>query len=206
MSSSVAAVVPQSGVSAAPTDEELMLAHASGDRHAFATLFRRHAGRLEAFFRRHAPRGTADDLVQLTFLRLHDARASYRPELPLRPFLYAIAVRVRIDEGRRRARRLPSASGSVSDAQGTSTSTTPESDLVARQLGARARVAIDALPETQRAVVLLHRFEDMSFAEIAQTLSMVEGTALTEGAARIRAFRAYDALRRALAETDGGAP
>jgi RNA polymerase sigma-70 factor (ECF subfamily) len=54
------------------------------------------------------------------------------------------------------------------------------------------RTAIDRLPEAQRAVVYLHRYEGMTFDEIAAVLST------TPGAARTRASRAYDTLRKEL--------
>jgi len=48
----------------------------------------------------------ADDLLQVTFMKVHRARAQYRPELKLMPWLFAVAARVRLDELRRRL-RLP---------------------------------------------------------------------------------------------------
>src|SRR5262245_35481494 len=91
---------PESG-----SDEMLMAAYARGDRQAFARLFARLAPRLHRFFRRSFGTGaTADDLLQQTFLNLHRARASYRPELKVAPWAFAIAARVRLDEFRRRKR------------------------------------------------------------------------------------------------------
>ncbi len=49
-------------------------------------------------------------------------------------------------------------------------------------------------------MVLLHRFEGLSFAEIATVMSEAEGTKLTEVAVRVRAFRAFAALRHSLAD------
>ena len=60
------------------------------------------------------------------------------------------------------------------------------------QRAARVRAAIARLPEAQRAVLYLHRFEELGFAEIARLL----GT--TEGAVKLRAFRAYQKLRQEL--------
>jgi len=65
----------------------------------------------------------------------------------------------------------------------------------------RVRRALDALPESQRAVVHLHRYEGLTFAQVAAVL----GT--SEVAVRGRAFRAYGQLRKQLADLfDGGAP
>ncbi|HET9754763.1 MAG TPA: sigma factor-like helix-turn-helix DNA-binding protein, partial [Myxococcales bacterium] len=54
------------------------------------------------------------------------------------------------------------------------------------------RAALQALPESQRAVIHLHRYEGMTFAEIARVL----GT--TPGAVKLRAFRGYETLREQL--------
>ena len=56
------------------------------------------------------------------------------------------------------------------------------------------RAALEALPEAQRTVVHLHRFEELSFAAIGGVLG------ISEGAAKLRAFRAYELLRRALSD------
>ena len=66
--------------------------------------------------------------------------------------------------------------------------------LEARQRATAVQAAIERLPESQRAVLYLHRYEEMTFAEIAQVL----GT--TEGAVKLRAFRAYEKLRVELVE------
>ena len=63
------------------------------------------------------------------------------------------------------------------------------------ELAARVRRAVERLPETQRVVVHLNRFEEMTFFEIAQVLG------ITEGAVKLRAFRAYETLRRLLRES-----
>jgi RNA polymerase sigma-70 factor (ECF subfamily) len=56
----------------------------------------------------------------------------------------------------------------------------------------QVRDAIDSLPESQRMVIHLHRFEELSYAQIGEALGV------SEGAARIRAFRAYATLRERL--------
>ena len=66
---------------------------------------------------------------------------------------------------------------------------------VGSELVARVRHAVDQLPETQRVVVHLNRFEGMTFLEIAQVLG------ITEGAVKLRAFRAYETLRKLLRES-----
>jgi RNA polymerase sigma-70 factor, ECF subfamily len=172
-----------------------MAAYVAGDRHAFEVLFGRLAPRLHAFFRRSfSSESTADDLLQTTFLKLHRARDTYDPGLRVAPWAFAIASRVRLDEFRKR-KRLAEDGDEEALARADEARATEGSEPSAIDPGTTdaVRRAVDALPESQRVVIHLNRFEDMTFAEIATVL----GT--TEGAVKLRAFRAYGALRQKLA-------
>src|SRR5215468_11309704 len=90
------------------TEDRLMARYAAGDDVAFQRLFALLAPRVRAFFlRSFSDASVADDLMQTTFLRLHRARASYRQDLPLKPWVFTIAASVRRDELRRRYRLPP---------------------------------------------------------------------------------------------------
>jgi RNA polymerase sigma-70 factor (ECF subfamily) len=180
------------------SDESLMVAYARGDAQAFRLLFARLAPRIHAFFRRSFGDATAaDDLLQATFLKIHTSRDRYRSEFPLRVWVFTIAARARLDELRRRY-RLPAEAGEEQlerVANASSIEWWPPMDASqGRELAGRVREAVDQLPETQRVVVHLNRFEGMTFAEIAQVLGS------TEGAVKLRAFRAYETLRNLLRE------
>ncbi|MET0384916.1 MAG: RNA polymerase sigma factor [Polyangiales bacterium] len=174
-----------------------MAAYAAGDMRAFSPLFRALAPRLLAFFSRSLrDRAVCEDLVQTTFTRLHTARASYSVGSPVRPWVFTIAARVRIDELRRQQRR--SRESSDADLDQIRAEHDADSDFVSGELIREARqrdvrAAIDALPPGYRIVIHLHRFEELSFPEIGKVLGC------TAGAARIRAFRAYAMLREQLA-------
>lgn len=182
--------------SGAEADEcALMAAYVDGDQAAFSALFSALAPRLLAFFMRAVPdRALAEDLLQRTFERVHAARDRYQRGAPVRPWLFTIAARVRVDELRRRY-RLPSAVDDADlDALPDSAPALDErSARDQRDRDQRVRAAIDALPASQRVVVHLHRFEGMTFGEIGKVLGA------KEGAVRVRAFRAYETLRTALA-------
>jgi RNA polymerase sigma factor (sigma-70 family) len=175
-------------------EQTWMAAYAAGDDRAFDALWRSLAPRLIAFFMRALPdRALAEDLLQTTFVRLHGARHKYRAGAPVRPWVFTIAARVRIDELRRR-KRLPRA---ASELELERLEAEPSAHAEGRALDDDARDqsvrrAIDSLPESQRMVIHLHRFEELSFAQIGAVLDV------SEGAARIRAFRAYAALREKL--------
>ena len=185
-----------------------MAAYVDGDARAFDALFSRWAARLSAFFARALGSGSpAEDALQTTFLKLHSARASYQRDLPFRPWLYGIAARARADELRRRYRTKRNvADGDVSELSLVGDDGVALGEKA--ELKNRVRRAIAALPEGARNIVLLHRYEGLTFGEIATVLSEAEDKAVAEGAVRVRAFRAYEALRKSLAdlESTAGAP
>lgn len=177
-----------------------MRAYVAGDRAAFARLFERLAPAVHAFFVRSLrSRSAAEDLVQTTFLKIHGARDRWQPDLPLRPWVFTIAARVRQD-ALRRTRGLAEAAGedeiAAAEAAGAAELAAPDAEvaLFRRSRADRVRDALDELPEAQRTVIHLHRYEGMSFGEIGRVL----GT--TEGAVKLRAFRGYERLRAALAD------
>ncbi|HEY6003471.1 MAG TPA: RNA polymerase sigma factor [Anaeromyxobacter sp.] len=169
-----------------------MEAYAAGDAESFQRLFRALAPSVHAFFLRSAARSAADDLVQTTFLKLHAARRSWRRGERLRPWLFTIAARVRVDWLRRQGRQdseLDEEAEADPDPRED-----PAAETLARERADRVKRALDALPEPQRVVVHLHRFEELGFAEIGRILG------ITEGAAKLRAFRGYGRLRTLLAD------
>jgi RNA polymerase sigma-70 factor, ECF subfamily len=185
------------------TEEAWMASYASGDGRAFSRLFHTLAPRIHAFFlRSFHDRAVADDLMQTTFLKLHRARAGYNRKLPLRPWVFTIAASVRRDELRRRY-RLPSM---VSEDEWARLEPSVAADPADSGHGAdeaeAVRVALERLPESQRVVLHLHRYEGLTFEQIADVL----GT--TPGAVRVRACRAYERLRGELEPllTRSGAP
>jgi len=196
-----AAAAPDASMHEQPAaqDDEIrwMTAYAAGDDQAFHPLFRVLAPRLLGFFRRSiADHALCEDMVQITFVRLHAARSSYRAGAPVRPWVFTIAARVRIDELRRRQRRDQLAyDGDLDRVRAETDAATDFANDEPLDAGARqksVRDAIEALPAGYRMVVHLHRFEGLSFPEIGAVLGC------SAGAARIRAFRAYAILREQL--------
>jgi RNA polymerase sigma factor (sigma-70 family) len=173
-----------------PTDEELMSAYVAGDARAFEKLFARVAPRVHGFFlRSFRDEGVADDLLQVTFMKIHRARQQYRPGLKLAPWLFAVAARVRVDELRRRLRLPEDADEDAIERADVQDPADPPLDADVKNA---VRAALEALPESQRTVIHLHRYEGMTFAEIAEVLGS------TAGAMKLRAFRGYETLRQRL--------
>ena len=171
-----------------------MAAYVAGERRAFDELFNRLAPRVHGFFLRSFSEAVADDLMQTTFLKLHRARADFRSGATVRPWLFAIAARVRLDELRRKY-QLPESAGEEELARAEDGQANPDrSGVLDGDVRDRVRAAVSSLPESQRVIVHLHRFEGLTFPEIARALGV------TEGAVKLRAFRAYEKLRQALAD------
>jgi RNA polymerase sigma-70 factor (ECF subfamily) len=171
-----------------------MQAYVEGDAGAFQHLFEALSPPLRAFFMRSTREpAVADDLLQTTFLKVHRARRQWRRGARLRPWIFAIAARVRVDwlrgQGREATERLDE-----DGPDAPAPSIDPSVELWARERSERLHAALESLTEPQRIVVHLHRFEGLGFGEIGTVLG------ISEGAAKLRAFRAYEALRQHLAD------
>jgi RNA polymerase sigma-70 factor (ECF subfamily) len=171
---------------AVTTDDDAtdaLIAAYGGDRAAWETLFDRFAPRLLGFFQRclRDP-ALAEDHVQATFVELHRARCSYTRGTPVRRWIFTIATRVRVGD-----RSCLDRAGPCAATPATSASV-PGDSARDRQV----RRAIDGLGNTERSIIHLHRFERMSFAEIAEVLGR------PEAAVRRQALQAYHQLREQL--------
>lgn len=168
------------------TDEALMAQFSAGDPKAFDVLFQRHAAPVRRYLARLTGNAaSADDLVQATFLSMVKARSRFLPTARFKPWLFAIATNAARDAHRRTRSEMVTDDGALPE--GVSEPTVPDPGL-----DRQVRVALAALPEAQREAVVLHRFEGLSFAEIA------EAAGVTESAVKVRAHRGYEALRAAL--------
>jgi len=162
-------------VHAPDEDVRLMLAFCAGDGAAFEALFRRWAGPLLRYLERMLGEvGAAEELVQESFLRVHRARATYKPDARFSSWLYRIGTNLALNELRRPGRRAPHQS--VGDDDALPAASEAASDVVVdarREIGALDR-ALRALPERQRAALWLVAIEGLSYAEVAASLDVSE--------------------------------
>jgi len=176
-----------------PSDEDLMLAVKAGDTAAFETLYRRHRDRLYAFLVRFTGNpATAQDLFQEAFLRVFRDRVSYEPRAAFTTWLFTIARHLFLDSLKRPS---PVAASDVSrPAIDAVPDPAPDAlgHLEASERGVALRKALAALPDDDRAILLLSRFDGLRYAEIADILGM------SAGAVKVRAHRALQTLRRSL--------
>lgn len=129
------------------------------------------------------------DIAQETFLQIHRARRTYRPELPVRPWMFAIARHVAFQNLRTRGRRI--VEEELEDSEIRLSIPSAETQIEARD---QLEQAIGALREEQREVVWLSDVEGFTSGEIAKI------TGVSEGAVRVRLHRAHQQLRAVLGE------
>lgn len=164
---------------------ELMRRAQDGDRDAYRRLLDELGPLLAALLRRWAADAAeVEDLRQETLIAVHRARHTYDPARPLEPWLFAIARSVAIDHHRRQARRR---------AHEVPVAVLPEVGIAAADdIERRLAEALATLPPAQRQALELLRLDGLSTAEAAQRA----GT--SAGALKVRAHRAYRALRALL--------
>jgi RNA polymerase sigma-70 factor (ECF subfamily) len=197
----------------ADPDVRLMLAVQGGSAEAFEELVLRYQRRLLSVLELLVgDRDLAEDLAQDVFLRVYRARASYQPQARFSTWFFSIVNNVASNARRDRARRsmlqLPSAGGDDSGALTMGNLVADASGLMPARRVEKAeaagivRQALDRLSDRQRMVLILAKFENMSYDEIAETLEV------SRDAVKSLAARARDNMRKVLEPyiRDGGAP
>lgn len=171
-----------------PTDAELMRQVGEGGMHALGALVKRHQDLVRGVAYRFTGRwDMADDIAQEAFLRVYRAAGSYKPTAAFSTFLYRIVVNLCLDYAKRpRLAAMPEEPAIAAEGVGGG-----EAMEQAERISA-VRREIAALPERQRMVLVMHRFERMNHAQIA------ESTGWSEGAVESLLVRAYAQLRQRL--------
>lgn len=170
------------------TPEELMEQYVDGSAAAFDELYRRVSPKLFGYLLRLTrQRERAEDLLQITFAKVHRARGSYLRGAALLPWLLAIARRSFYDE--RRAARVRTEDLSQ---DGELPEPHREEQGIPADLSEALERALDALPEQYREAIQLTKVTGLSVSEAADVL----GT--TPTAVKLRVHRGYNLLRKEL--------
>lgn len=138
----------------------------------------------------------AEDIAQQVFLRIWRNASRYRPDAKFTTYLFTITRNLVFNETRRRSRRREvsadereeSPSGVIEE----SAERRPDAELVHAELRAAIDRAITSLPEAQRMAVVLRRYEQLPYEEIAEVLG------ITVSAVKSLLFRARTTLRDSL--------
>jgi RNA polymerase sigma-70 factor, ECF subfamily len=185
------------------SDETLMLEFQRGSREAFEELFARYREPLYGFFcRRLESRERAEDLAQETFLAVIRASSRYEPRALVRTYLYGIALNLLAAERRKRVKdAVPTESGSEP-------TTNADSDAALW-----VRRALEKLDSSEREILMLREYEQLSYSEIAQLLRIPLNTVRSKLFRARMAFKALleparkataRASERAVQPTEGG--
>ncbi len=180
-----------------------MLGVRAGDEASFELLLRRYRTPLVNFlYRMVRDSAQAEDLAQEVFLRVYRARKEYAPSAKFTTWLFRIATNLALNsirDGRHRQMDV-SIDQTVDDGEQQQAridvadkSPDVEYRLLERDRAAMIRRAVDSLPDKQRVAVLLHKYQEMDYADIARTLGC------SESALKSLLFRAYETLRVELA-------
>ena len=180
--------MPVAVVDALPSDETLMARVRADELDCLTGLFERYQGPLFGFLARLAngDRDVAQDLTQNVFVRVLRYRASYQPGQPFRAWVYQMARHVWADHYQRQR-----STADLDDVEKTAAhGRAAHAQCAAAAEHQALHEALALLPAPQREVLILHRFQGFDYAEIGEQLGC------TAGAARVKACRALDALRR----------
>jgi RNA polymerase sigma-70 factor (ECF subfamily) len=180
-----------------------MLAWQAGDDAAFDALVEAYSGQVFALLTRFLGRRPGrEDLVQEVFLRLIRARDRYQPTARLSTFLYRIVFNLAVNETQRVAgsgvlsldHPLGSSdgAGSLGDLQ-AGDDPEPFEELEREDVVSAVRAAIARLPEKQRMALILAKYHDTPYTEIADILGS------SEKAIKSLVHRARESLREWLA-------
>jgi RNA polymerase sigma factor (sigma-70 family) len=172
-------------------DEDLMLQVRNGEVEMLSVLFDRYQTPLYNFYTKMTQdRGVSEDLVQDVFLRILRYRQTYRPGTAFRTWMYQIARNARLDHVRK---GKPEVELSVEPA------TPPVGDSAQQQQeAAMLKRALMQLPEDKREVLILSRFQELKYEEIARLMNC------EVGAVKVRVHRALQQLREIYQQLERG--
>jgi len=180
-------------------DTALMLKVSAGDVPSFELLLERNrTSVINHLYRLVRNRAIAEELAQDVFLRVYRSRATYHPGAKFATWLFRITTNVALNfrrDTRRESGHLRLDEAVPNGRKIEPVDQTPRADqlLAEGDHAKQIRAAVEALPPKQLAAVLLHKYEGMDYAEIAEVLDC------SISALKSLLFRAYETLRRRLA-------
>jgi RNA polymerase sigma-70 factor (ECF subfamily) len=180
-------------------DSELMLRVRDGDQGSFELLLEKHRGPMIHFLHRMVRNdAVAEELSQEVFLRVFRSRGNYQPSAKFTTWLFRIGMHLALNwirDGRNEKSQtsLDKPSEDGANRQVADRCRTVEQELLYQAKLLEVRKAIHSLPAKQRAAVMMHKYEEMEYAQIASVIGC------SESAVKSLLFRAYEALRARLA-------
>ena len=177
-------------------DQQLVERAQRGDKRAFELLvvkYQRKLGRLLSRLIRDP--AEVEDVTQEAFIKAYRALPSFRGDSAFYTWLYRIGINTAKNYLVAMGRRAPTSTGfdneeaeGFEDAEQLRDSTTPETELLGKEVAATVNSAVAALPEDLRTAITLREIEGLSYEEIANVMNCPIGTV------RSRIFRAREAI------------
>lgn len=165
------------------SDIELMLRAKTGDDSAFTELMRRHyKGVVNYVYRFTNDRANSEDLAQEVFLRVYRSVKRYNPQAKFSTWLYKIATNLCITEVKSRNKKQ---SVSLDEMQentgdlGDSKSEAPSDLTFRREIGTAIFETLRSLPERERVAIILCKYEDLPYEEVAEVIGCTIGAVKT---------------------------
>lgn len=183
------------------TDAEVMLRVGTGDDEAFAFLVEKFRRPIISFmYRSVGSQHVAEELAQEVFLRVYKSRQTYSADAKFTTWLYRIATNLAMNHARdtksERQGKVSLDEPVDEDSDRTldvpDTMMSAEEAIVRRERMEAIKKCVLELPERQRMAVLMHKYQEMDYKQIAQALN------LSESATKSLLFRAYETLREQL--------
>ncbi|MCK5563918.1 MAG: sigma-70 family RNA polymerase sigma factor [Planctomycetes bacterium] len=169
------------------SDGELLALYKKGDQEAFKEIVSRYKNPLYGFLRRFLnQQDLVEDVFQDTFLQLYISKDSFDQGRPLRPWLFTIAANKAKDALRKIQRHSTVSLGAIADTGDatvddvvnilTSYEITPDQEVSEDETRAQVREIIAQMPENLKAILILAYFEQFSYKQMAEILSIPIGT------------------------------
>jgi RNA polymerase sigma-70 factor (ECF subfamily) len=196
-------ISPPPGSPVGLTDADVMLRVKTGDEPAFEYLVQKYRRAMVSFmYRMTHNSAAAEDLAQEVFLRVYRSRTGYEASAKFTTWLYRIATNLAVNHARDTRHERPDNQVSLDEPDeetGTTmdvadNSLTVEQAILRRERMEAIRAKVQNLPERQRMAVIMHKYQQMDYKQIAEVLK------LSESATKSLLFRAYETLREQLKE------
>jgi len=189
---------PSPAQSDSEDDVELMSRVAKGDEEAFAAIVSRHQYAVVGTVSKMLGGSTdAEDIAQQVFIRLWKSAKKYKPTAKFTTYLFTITRNLVFNESRRRKRKQHSSIEEQGEEWGAQVvdndAASPSDEALKAELVKAVDKAIGNLPEKQRMAVILRRYENMPYEEIAKVLG------ISVSAVKSQLFRARSELKESLA-------
>jgi RNA polymerase sigma-70 factor (ECF subfamily) len=171
------------------TEHELMAGVARGNLAGMSEIYeRRHRALFRFFFRLVGRQSPAEDLTHEVFLRMLRYRHTYQSGERFESWMYRIARNVFADHTKKHRLEIPAGEGQMELVE--SGRPTPFDSAVKQQDLALLHRALRELPEDKREIIVLSRFQGLSYEQIGQITGCETGTV------KVRVFRAMKEMGR----------